>query len=58
MIQDLSGWNPLWEHGCFWLTKDQFTRLKPHLPSDADSDDRGHQFQSDRGHHSDLMAAT
>jgi hypothetical protein len=24
----------------------------------ADSDDRGHQFQSDRGHHSDLMAAT
>jgi transposase len=23
------------EHGYFWLTKDQFARLKPHLPRDT-----------------------
>ena len=28
------------------------------LPQDADSDEGGHLFQSDRGHPSNLMAAT
>jgi hypothetical protein len=31
--------------------------IKPSVDIDADSDEGGHRFQFDRGHHSNLMAA-
>ena len=35
-----------------------FKRGSDRLPAGVDSDEGGHLFQSDRGHHSNLMAAS